>query len=312
MIMTFQPLHCGVYFTADHIREAKLYANRPPFQAAWENLSKNRGANPQDSILRAALRYRLADEAGDIENTTSHLLDLVTRRPTNDVGKLDEIGDLLTLAQSFECLRDHPSYSKRDQTAWLEAFFERMNVLNTDQQVDGYVERLWMALLNLVTGIVLEHPRAFETGVEYFRAAIENDVRPQGFITNAVAGEDGGSMYRQVRAAAALVLMAEAAAHVGVDLWNYSVRGVSVVTTAIYPIYYFYTTEKWTWDEIAPEDVQAVFRQHGGYLEIVHKRTGHKDLRPVLDELRPIFDAQGGGATTLTHGVLPPRKGLFG
>jgi hypothetical protein len=118
-------------------------------------------------------------------------------------------------------------------------------------------------------------------------------------------------MERSVQAVTALTLMAEAAAHVGVDLWAYQVRGVSVTTAAIYPMYYFYVTDKWQWEAIAPEQVQAIYRAHGGYLEILHHRLRHKDFKPLLDELRPLYDPYAGGLTTLTHGVVV-KRGLFG
>jgi hypothetical protein len=36
-------------------------------------------------------------------------------------------------------------------------------------------------------------------------------------------------------------------------------------------------------------------------------------LKPLLEDLRPIYDPYGGGLTTLTHGVAlkPQRRGLF-
>ncbi|NJO82959.1 MAG: hypothetical protein HC828_09135 [Blastochloris sp.] len=111
----------------------------------------------------------------------------------------------------------------------------------------------------------------------------------------------------------ALTLIAEAATHAGVDLWRYQVRGVSLVTAGLYPIYFFYTTIKWKWEPISPESVQSSFARHGGYLEMLYARTRSKDLKILLDELRPIYDARAGGLTTLSHGVVEKkRRSLFG
>jgi hypothetical protein len=158
---------------------------------------------------------------------------------------------------------------------------------------------------------VLEREPVFNVGVEAFQRAIAEDVKPRGFIEPAVKGEDGGSMARSVECVSALVLMAEAAAQVGVNLWDMQVRGVSVMTAALYPIYYFYVTDNWKWDALTPQHVQDCFRAHGGYLEIVNHRARPKDFKPLLEELRPIYDPDAGGIPTLTHGVAV-KRGLFG
>lgn len=314
--MTFQPLHCGLYFTQANIREAQRHKAREPFLAAWENLKTVRQpANMPENILRDALWYRLN---GEIAHETAERLFTQLNDALNqpdDQGKSPEaqINHLLTLAQAFECVSDHPAYSTQAKTAWINHFAAQVGGVQAIQESLTFVPRLRLALLTLVNGIVLEDANAVNAGADYFRAMIEEEVRPQGFIPKALEGEDNDNrgIYRQVIASSTLVLMAEAATHVGINLWDFAVRGVNVRTSAIYPIYYYYTTEKWEWHAITPEDVQDAFRQHGGYLEIVHKRTGIRDLMAVLEPLRPIFDQDGGGATTLTHGVKI-RTGLFG
>jgi hypothetical protein len=106
------------------------------------------------------------------------------------------------------------------------------------------------------------------------------------------------------------VLMAEATSHIGIDLWGYSARGVSVVTAASYLLYYYYYPDQWRWDTIAEVEAKYLFEENGAFLEILNRRTRPKDLKLLLDELRPIYNLPG-GQTTLTHG-LPARKGLFG
>jgi len=189
----------------------------------------------------------------------------------------------------------------------------RINALSTNPYKESFVENLWMAALVLCAGIVLERDEIFTIGIDIYKDTIDNDIRPQGHMPRAIEGGHGGALYRQIAAAAALAAMAEAAGQVGVDLWGYESRGVSATTAGIYPVYYFYTTEKWVWDKDVPvEDVQAWFRQFGGYLEFIKRRTGLRDLNPVLQEMRPLFTPLVGGLTTLTHGVVLRRRGLFG
>jgi hypothetical protein len=43
---------------------------------------------------------------------------------------------------------------------------------------------------------------------------------------------------------------------------------------------------------------------------MLNRRFSSKLTRPILDDLRPIYDVSGGGLTTLTHAL--PKRGLFG
>jgi hypothetical protein len=54
-----------------------------------------------------------------------------------------------------------------------------------------------------------------------------------------------------------------------------------------------------------------LYREHGAFLEMVNRRARPRTIQTLLDELRPCFNATGGGLTTLTH-ALPARRGLFG
>jgi hypothetical protein len=304
--------HCGLYFTADHIHNALKHREREPFKSAFEMLNTLE-LSGSAAVLRAGYLWRYFEHHDIGARAIPHLIDHSGRTLSDDVPLLDEIGDVLTLAHAYELLRDHPAFEIAAQARWNDAFHDRVSALNTRRDLDlTYAEHLWLNALNLAAGIALERPNIVQVGIDAFESIIRDDIRPQGFIPKAVDARDGGGMERQVLSSAALTLMAEAAAHIGIDLWRYQVRGVSALTAAIFPIYYFYTTEKWEWDEnLSVETVQNVFRQHGAYLEIVHHRTQSKDVRTVLTDLRPLWSAHGGGLTTLTHGVLL-RKGLFG
>jgi hypothetical protein len=125
------------------------------------------------------------------------------------------------------------------------------------------------------------------------------------------AGDKRG-FFRQLLTAQALVLMAEAAQHVGVDLWGYESRGVSAVTAASYLIFYYYYPQKWRWDkDLVEDDVQPLLRRHAGFLEMVYRRRPLRDFQVLLKALRPVYDVWGGGLTTLTHGA-PLRRGWLG
>jgi len=222
---------------------------------------------------------------------------------------LDQLAEAIILAQTFEMVRDGIGHTASER--FLDRWWGLVSTLSAVSAEAAYVEQLWLGLLTLVAGIVTEQGESVEQGADVFRRVIAQDISPRGQIEPAVAGEDGGSMRRTLLAVNALVLMAEAASHVGVDLWSCEVRGVSIMTAALYPIYYFYVTDKWTWDALTPLQVQGIFRRHGGYLEIVNRRAQPRDFKPLLEDLRPIYDPWAGGLTTLTHGV-PVRHGLFG
>ncbi len=309
--MTFNPQHVGLYFTHEHIQVARSERDKEPFRAAFLYLIDREQTGAQGAQW-CGLRYRFEGDDRAAEQAHEALLKQIEMPITEDETYLTSVAKTVMLTQTFEMVRDHPSFDYNAQVRFLNTLQERVNALSTSPYKDTQVENLWMALLVMSAGIALEREEIFTLGVEVFQRTIRDDVRPRGFMTKAVEGRDGGSLYRQILSASALVLMAEAAAHAGVDLWSYAVRGVSVTTAAVYPIYYFYTPEKWEWDEgISVDEAQMLFRHYGGYLEMVNRRTRFKDLKPLLEDLRPIYDPHGGGLTTLTHGVAL-KRGLFG
>ena len=308
----FKPLHCGLYFTYDHVGQARRERDSEPFRSAFQYLREREQQGPQ-AAQWYGLRYRLdADEyAGEL--AIAALERYISEPLTEDITYLDAVAQTMMLGQAFEMTRDHAAWQREGQFEWLNAFQERVNALSTSPYKDTQVENLWMAALVLVSGVLLEREDIFRVGVDVFRRTVDQDISPRGHIPKAVDGEDGGSLYRQMLSISALVLMAEAATHCGVDLWAYNNRGVSVTTAAVYPIYYFYTPEQWKWDAgITQDESQHLFRRCGGFLEIVNRRTEFKDLKPLLEDLRPIYDPHGGGLTTLTHGIPVKKRGLFG
>ncbi|MDL1901945.1 hypothetical protein FBR02_14400 [Anaerolineae bacterium CFX9] len=303
--------HCGLFFTQQDILVAQQNLTSPPFSVAWQMLRERQPAGVESAQM-AGFRYRFQDDSAAAEAGISVLVRALSEPPQADRALLEQIGETLMLTQTIEMLRDHPLLADQLETVFAQ-LSARIEALAGDPRNDTFTEALWVAALRMCAGVVMEQEPWIEEGVSVFRHVIEHDVRPQGFITQAVEGGDGGGMFRQILSVTALVLMAEAALHAGIDLWRYAVRGVTVSTAAMYPIYYFYTTEKWKWDaDLQPDEVQMMFRRYGGWLEMLYKQTRHKDVRTVLDDLRPVYSAHAGGLTTLTHGVLEKKRGIFG
>jgi hypothetical protein len=309
--MPFTPQHFGLYFSPLHVEQARKARRTPPTSTAWELLLEREQAGVQEAQW-CALRYRFDDDKTAGRSAIELLLRAAEAPLNPDMTYMHALTEMLTAAHTFEMVRDHSSFTVTGLAAWRDAFRARVGQIDTLAYERSYVEGLWTALLKLVAGIVLEDETPFTAGVEAFQQAVREDIHPQGHIQRAVEGEDGGSLYRQLLATEALVLMAEAAVHAGVNLWQYSFRGVSVTTACAYPLYYYYMPEKWRWDAgLTEATVRRLFQQHGGYLEMVNRRVQFHDLQPILDDLRPIYDAAGGGLTTLTH-PLVKRRGLFG
>lgn len=297
--------HTGLYFTDKHIEQARANRERPPVREAWKMLRERQQSGVQEAQWDG-FRYRFDNDVKRGENGVKCLL--ADNALDESMTYVDALKTTLIQAQSFEMLRDHPAMDSEKQAQFLNQFWERLVYLNEVEYERSYVEMLMLGLLDVVGGIVLEQEAIFERGAEIYRRVIREDVHPQGYITKAVQVGDGGGLLRQLIAVQTLVLMAEAAAHVGVDLWSYSFRGVSVMTAFTYIMYYYFLPEKWRWDENVTNEP---FREYNGMFEIVNHHAYPKDLKPLLEDMRPIYDAPFGGLTTLSHGVVR-KRGLFG
>lgn len=308
--------HCGLFCSEAQLAVARLSRAGGQHAPAWAVLERQVAARDP---LACALAWRLTDDAGAAEVAQARLLDALASPPFP--APLAAAGDVVALAQTAELLGSGGCLAPEAQARVADGLHAALEALEARLSAGGYVQRLWLALARMAVGIVLEREALVQASADVFCAAVEGgEIRPQGFIQPAVEGGRAGemtAMERQVLATEALVLMAEAGAQsAGLPLWALQVRGVSVATAAIFPIYYFYTAEKWKWDaDLAPETVQDIFRRHGGWVEIAQARLAHKDIALLLGDLRPVWDRAGGGLTTLTHGAAaekPRRRGLFG
>lgn len=303
--------HCGLYFSQEDIAAAQQALDQPPYADAW-NFLRERQPPGAEAAQMAGFRFRFQNDTAAAEAGLNVLQRALNEHPSHDRAYLEQLGETLMLIQAFEMLREAADQADASDDI-RQLISARVNQLAADPRNDTFTEALWVAALRLCAGVALERRAWIEEGVGVFQHVIANDVRPQGHILQAVEGKDGGGMFRQILSVAALVLMAEAARHIGMDLWSYGVRGVTVSTAAMFPIYYFYTTAKWKWDaDLQPDEVQMMFRRYGGWLEMLYRQTRHKDVRTLLDDLRPVYSPTVGGLTTLTHGVVEKKRGLFG
>ncbi|HEX2908849.1 MAG TPA: alginate lyase family protein [Phototrophicaceae bacterium] len=300
--------HCGLYFTEEQIQAAHANRDREPLQQAWAVLLQSEPTGWLAAIQWDGLRYRLNEDLAAGERAVQALTMVDFTFPA--AATFDKLARLLALAQSYELVRSHPAFGPEAQLRWQQEFAVGVKALNAVRDELAYVDRLWLAALKIAGAIVLERDDWFDQGAECYRQIVRDDIRPEGYLPPAVSGGDAGSLSRQLLAVAALALAAEMAAHVGVDLWGYMSRGVSLNTACTYLVFYYYYPEKWRWGQITEAEASLLFQQHGGFLEMVYRRTGAKDMRLLLDNLRPIYDLVGGGLTTLTHSV-PTRRRLF-
>lgn len=312
--------HYGLYFSEAQVMTARNQAKHPPFKQAWERLDTpvDASADPLEQAMIHALRWRFYKLIGEGE-TAVGLYHRAAGQPLDDASLLDRCIYTTALAQLFELVRDHPLAEAIPSSESVHLLLERASEVETvtqDADVQGiaYLERIWAALVMMSAGVVGEDAERRERAADVYHHIIDHDIRPAGFIPQIVDGKDGGSLLRTLIALKGLTLLAEASQYSGLDLWSYSNRGVSLVTTALYPLYYYFYPEKWKWDsDLDPETVKADFRAHASYLEPLNHHIGRptKAIDLILNEIRPIYNPYGGGLLTLSHGVRQ-RRGLFG
>ncbi len=308
--------HYGLYFNAQQVLQAQQKREREPLKTAWAFFDQP--DTPIHDLLWDALHYRLNNQQQAGEAAAVVLQEGAGLKATQT--RFEALTSAVMLAHAYELVRDHEAFSDEAQAAWRSRFAQRVDRLSGEMPTESdaetphpeqFVEYIWLGLLHLVAGIVLEDDAHFEAGVDIYHDIIDHHVRPEGYLPHAVEGENGGSLERQLLAVNALVLMAEAAKQVGLNLWDYSSRGISVITAASYGIYYYYYPEQWRWDTVNEEQAKALYKIYGGFCEIVNIHTPLRDSKMMLDELRPLYNPICGGLTTLTHG-LRLKKGLFG
>ncbi len=315
----FNPRHCGLYFSMEQVRRARKYRGSDSLRSAWEALLRRRPTNEPTQMQQDALLYRLNDDLAAGERALA-LLQSGQAATANGVGNLAQIVRLLLQTQCHELLHDHPSFSGR--AAWLRDYAQRVEARLEQEEGLLQVESAWLNLLRLTSAIALEDESRFGRACDLFRESVRQDLHFDGYIRRAAEGRKGGSLGRMLLTAQALCMCAEAASLAGEPLWRFDVRGVSALTPTPYLLYYYWYPERWRWDgeiegnevpqegEGAPraDEARALFRRHAGLWELAQARSPSPDRQELLDELRPVFDVQGGGPLTLTHSTVKERS----
>ncbi len=305
----FKPQHCGLYFTSEQVQTARKQRDREPFASAWQLLHDSEQDGDLPGAQWLGLRALFAED--DAAGWRALPLLLAALSAPIEQGYHEELAIALALGQGIELLR--PVLMQDGQLdAARAAYSQRVTDLLTPPEDAVYVETLWLAALQVGAGVVLEREDLFTTGTSTYRAVIDHDIHPEGYIKQAVSVPNGRTYEWQVLSVAALVQTAEMATHAGDDLWAYDNRGVSVLTAAAYILFYYHFPEKWRWEAgLETEHVQALISQHGGFVEMLNLRHRPRTIEAMLDNHRPLYDVFGGGLTTLSHGWVQ-RRGLFG
>lgn len=309
--------HFGLYFTEAHVRQARENRDREPFRQAWALLDTYQPPAVIAAIQYLGLRYRFVSEEATGEQAL-HELEGLSTLIDEQQSYIAQVASLVTLAQGLEMFRNHPAWV--NQPHWRDHFVAALEQVERSSDTLVHVDLVWLNLLRLVAGIVLEDQARFTAAVEMFQRVVDHDIHPEGYIIRTVDAleEDQSyyenSLYRMLLTAQALVLTAEAASHVGADLWRYENRGVSAMTPTPYLLYYYYYPEKWHWESgLVLEPVQVFYQEHAGLWDIAQRRFPLRDRKTLLAALQPIHDVWGGGLTTLTHGTIEQRRrGWFG
>lgn len=302
----FAPVHYGLFFTLEHIKSSQKQRENGAVKVAWDMLENSPRLNDENNLYWLAMLYRIYGDMDAGVAAIGHLIS--TNIPTNLEINLFSLRDTLFKAHCFELLRDHPACIEI-APAWLDAFSDQIALFNQMPHGMASLERFWLCAINLAAGVVLEDAVVFNTGVAAFKDLIAHQVHPDGYFKFVADRKDETTYLHHVMATAALALAAEIATNAGVNLWSFNHRGVSIVTAATYILYYYYFPDKWLWYKgLTPDETQQIFRQYGAFIEIVNYHSPLRGVDILLDELRPLFDLQGGGLTTLTHARLQKRR----
>lgn len=328
--MSWMPHNIGLYADTTLLEEARAGRAQAPVLWGWLFLTAAAGTplrevsapvpgnrkatepilrrvlNAHEQALLDAFAWRYADDAAAGANAVAVLQ--TGFGFTQHTAPLAEVQELVSAAQMMSLVQDHPAFVPF-ANEWRSAFHEHVAALLAVEpsQVDLLA---WKNLLAIVAGIVLHDETLFRHGTDGVQAMIHT-IHPEGYIAQSVQSADIATFERVMTIVSALVLSAEAATRAGVALWDYENRGVSIMTTVAYIVYYYYYPEKWKWATgITAEMAKEAFITHGAFLEIAEQHTSLPGSALILGELRPMFSLADGGATTLSHAgaPIPPRR----
>ncbi|GIK28829.1 MAG: hypothetical protein DCC53_05315 [Chloroflexi bacterium] len=309
--------HFALTFSPAEAAQARERRSTPERVGAWgafESLCAQTMPDPLQQAVVDALSWRLTGDGAAAERAAAVLAGDAIQSDEPTTPLIDACRRAIGFAQALECVRDHGAMPDAARAAIIDRWHGRVSALNSRLAQSAIHEQAWIAAVNLAAGVVLERESMFDAGADSYRRIVDS-VQPHGYIAAIVEPRDADALTRTLAAVHGLVLAAEIAAQADIDLWAYERRGVSVMTAALYPLYYYFYPEKWPWFEgLELGPVQVEFRQYAAFLELVNHKNGGsvRAVKLILDDVRPVFDALGGGPVTLTHAVEPvARRGLF-
>ncbi len=292
----------GLSFSSAHLKLAQENRSSPLIQDALRLLDA-RGREPLEAAYLAALRAQWHpddEEYAQLAGRLQDAADLGEKAPASRshcqtlLGWLS-VHALLPQRPGGECLR--------------AAGDEAIEAAHANPAADP-LDRIWLGALQLAQGIVFDSEALRRAGVAAYRRTIDKHIHPEGYLKGIVDVDGAARTYEaQVSGLCALAFMAEMAAPVGLDLWTYENRAVSLHTAAAYSLFYYFYPEKWRWEEeLSSERTAAAIQKEGAFLEMAQRRQAMRGIEALFEEQRPLFCAYGGGLTTLTHAIAPPPK----
>ncbi|MDD5239884.1 MAG: alginate lyase family protein [Candidatus Omnitrophica bacterium] len=157
----------------------------------------------------------------------------------------------------------------------------------------------WLGAYLITTAITKEDKKLLKKACQIYKDAIKNDITYQGDMPKETIRKSRGIHYTFF-AIDALVYIAEAAKHQGIDLFSYKFKGKSLFTAIDYILPFVKYPETWIWSK-KTQDFSVFPYIHSGWCEIVHRYKKTIALQEFLKKYRPVFDSRIGGAQTLFH-----------
>ncbi len=296
----------GLYFSESDLQLARDNLNREPLRAALPLLDSQR-ADPLEAAQLDALNYLLRDDA----SAGDAALEALEAEDFDDPTSLDlpSMKRQLAWLSAMALLRGHSRWQSATEADLRTIGRRTPGSLQSGGDICP-LRLSWLAAVSMATGILREEDGSFQRGVHIYRRLVDAHIHPEGYFKGIVDIDGAKETYAaQFSATCALVLMAEMAGQAGEDLWSYNNRAVSVNTAAAYTYYYYFFPESWKWeDDLTREMTMALMRREGAFFEMVNRRASLRGIEQLFAEQRPMFSAHGGGLTTLTHGLAPPKK----
>ena len=224
-----------------------------------------------------------------------------------------------TIAMAYLKIRDEPNLDAGKKKA-VEGWIARLAGLVEDSSTGATSRRnnhaYWNGFTNVLNGVILNNKRLFDSGVAAYRLAL-SEMRTDGALPLELARGKHALHYHNF-ALTPLVLIAEAAAQQGLDLYRENSGKPAGGRANIHQLV-----------DLVVRSIQdpESFRKHsptpqtlrkGGISPHIHDRdltwmepyyARFKDLRlvPFLRRIRPVYDWRSGGDATLLWGAnLPP------